>query len=547
MVTIVVKKSKLLQELKLTQKELENVLFNLKSEVEPIDEDNISIEINADRLDMLSVGGISRAIKGMLGKELGESKYTIVDTDYKLVVSNVESRPYALGAVIYNIKLDDDEIKELIQFQEKLHDTIGRKRKKVAIGIHDLDKIDSKVIKYEYIPLDYKFIPLNSNMEMSVSEIIKNTEQGKEYGNISIYNKLTPAILQDNGEVLSIPPIINSNKTKLDSKTKNLFIDVTGTNFDSVYQTLDILSSNLAEEGAKIGFVEIEAPYSRTIPNAKSPIMKHKTISVNPSYINNRIGVSLDKDTIVKSILKMRMNATLNDNNGNIDIIVPPYRIDIMRDVDIAEDVAMAIGYDNLGVEKFQSYGVGKYLKISMVSRAFRDLSIGAGFQEIYSLVLTKSANLIDNYVKILNPISIEYDAVRNSLIWTTLNFLSKNQHARFPIKIFEVGDVVTKSESDTGYTNETRGCFAIMDSKVSYENLQSLVHQIIANVVGIEPSYLKNDNSIFIRGRGASISIKGNIVGIIGEINPEILRKFELSFPVVLSEIYLSKLNNLI
>jgi len=544
MVTIVVKKSKLLQELKLTQNELENVLFNLKSEVEPIDEDNISIEINADRLDMLSVGGISRAIKGILGKELGESKYAAVDTDYKLVVSNVETRPYALGAVIYNIKLDDEEIKELIQFQEKLHDTIGRKRKKVAIGIHDLDKIDSKVIKYEYIPLDYKFVPLNSNVEMSVSEIIKNTEQGKEYGNISINNKLTPAILQDNGEVLSIPPIINSNKTRLDSETKNLFIDVTGTSFDAVYQTLDILSSNLAEEGAKIGFVKIEAPYSSTIPNAKSPIMKHKTISVNPTYINNRIGVSLDKDTIVKSILKMRMNATLDDN---INVIVPPYRVDIMRDVDIAEDVAMAIGYENLGVEKFQSSEIGKYLKISMVSRAFRDLSIGAGFQEIYSLVLTKSTNLMDNYVKILNPISIEYDAVRNSLIWTTLDFLSKNQHARFPIKIFEVGDVVTMSESDTGYSNETRGCFAIMDSKVSYENLQSLVHQIITNIVGTEPSYLKNDNLIFIRGRGASISIKGNIVGIIGEVNPEILSKFELSFPVVLSEIYLSKLNNLI
>ncbi len=272
--------------------------------------------------------------------------------------------------------------------------------------------------------------------------------------------------------------------------------------------------------------------------------MKHKTISVSSTYINNRLGILLDKDTIIKSILKMRMNAILDDN---ISVTVPPYRVDIMRDVDIAEDVAMAIGYDNLGIEKFQSSEIGKYLKISIVSRAFRDLSVGAGFQEIYSLVLTKSSKLMDNYVRILNPISMEYDAVRNSLIWTTLNFLSKNQHARFPIKIFEVGDIVNKSESDTGYINETRGCFAIMDSKVSYENLQSLVHQILTNLVGLEPSYLKNDNSVFIRGRGASISIKGNIVGIIGEINPEILSEFELSYPVTLSEIYLSKLNNLI
>jgi phenylalanyl-tRNA synthetase beta chain len=272
--------------------------------------------------------------------------------------------------------------------------------------------------------------------------------------------------------------------------------------------------------------------------------MKHKTISVNPVYINTRLGTSLDNDTIIKSILKMRLGATLGDN---INVTVPPYRVDIMRDVDVAEDVAMAIGYDKLGIEKFQSYELGKYLKVSLISRVFRDLSIGAGFQEIYSLVLTKSTNLMDDYVKILNPISTEYDAVRNSLIWTTLSFLSKNQHSRFPIKVFEVGDVVNKSESDTGYINETRGCFAIMDSKVSFENLQSLVHQVLTNLVGIEPSYLKDDNSVFIKGRGASISIKGNIVGIIGEVNPEILTKFEIYFPVVIGEIYLSKLNNLI
>jgi Phenylalanyl-tRNA synthetase beta subunit len=160
MVNIVLKESRLLNLLGLEEKDLNDVLFNLKSEVEKRGEDELEIEINSDRLDMLSPEGIKRAVDGILGRKLGEAKYEVVPTNYQLIIDDVESRPYALAAVVYDVKLDDDRIKELIQFQEKLHCTIGRKRKKVAIGIHDLDKIDGKGIRYSKVPLDYKFVPI---------------------------------------------------------------------------------------------------------------------------------------------------------------------------------------------------------------------------------------------------------------------------------------------------------------------------------------------------------------------------------------------------
>ncbi|MEM3855995.1 MAG: phenylalanine--tRNA ligase beta subunit-related protein, partial [Saccharolobus sp.] len=254
MVTIVLSKRKLLDKLGLNEHELEDILFNLKSEIKPVDENNLEIEINADRLDLLTTDGIARAVKGLLGKELGEAKYNVTETDYTLVVHNVKYRPYTLAAIVYNVNID---LQELIQFQEKLHQTIGRKRKKVAIGFHDLSKIDSKIIEYREIPLNYKFIPLNQNKEMSVSEVINNTEQGKLYGNISVSDGKSPAIIQDDGQVLSIPPIINSEKTKVTEKTKNLFIDVTGTSYEAVAQTLDIIVTNLAETGGMIGKVKV--------------------------------------------------------------------------------------------------------------------------------------------------------------------------------------------------------------------------------------------------------------------------------------------------
>ncbi|WP_187152651.1 phenylalanine--tRNA ligase subunit beta [Acidianus manzaensis] len=537
MVTINLKESRLMNLLKISEKELEDVLFDLKSEIEKIGEDEISVEINADRLDMLSPEGIKRAVDGLLERRLGEAKYEIVNTEYTLIVDDVKSRPYALGAIVYDFKLDDDRLKEIIQFQEKLHDTIGRKRKKVAIGIHDLHKIDQKVIRYKEVPLDAEFIPLHSTTKMKISEVLLNTEQGKIYGNISIRDNYSPAIVQDDGNILSIPPVINSDKTTLDVNTRDLFIDVTGTNFDAVAQTLDILVSNFAEGGGKIGIIKVISPFAN-----KSPLLVHNNISVNSIQVNTRLGLNLSAEEMAKYILKMRMDAKVN--NDSLDIVIPQYRIDIMTYADISEDIAMAYGYRNFKLDNVHVAETGNLLYITRLERAFRELAVGSSFQEIFNLILANTDYLYGDYVRVENPISMEYNAIRNSLIWVMLNFLSKNQHARFPIKIFEVGDVVVKSNtSDTGFMNSSRACLAIMDSKVSYEYLQSIVHQIIYNLVGKEAKYIREDKEYFIRGRSSKIVLADKELGEIGEISPEFLVKFNIKYPVVISEIYLDKI----
>jgi len=544
MVTIILNKNKLLNKLGIDGNLLENILFNLKSEMKMLDENNLEIEINADRLDLLSSDGISRAVKGLLERELGEAKYKVVDTDFKLIIHNVRSRPYALAAVVYNANID---LQELIQFQEKLHSTIGRKRKKVAIGIHDLNKIDTKIIEYKEIPTTYKFIPLNGNREMTIDEVIYQTEQGKLYGKLSIFDNLSPSIIQSDGQVLSIPPIINSEKSKIDERTKNFFIDVTGTSFDAVAQTLDLLVTNLAESGGTIGKVKIEYENKRVSNVDYSPLLVHKTISVNKNYIYNTLGIDKDKEKdICKHIMRMRMDC--EEYSANIKVIVPPYRIDIINSIDIVEDVAMSIGYNNLIPSKYLISNYGNYDYITLLERRIRELSIGANFIEIFNFVLIKESKLFDKkYIKILNPISEEYNAVRNSLIPVLLDFLSKNQHAKFPVRVFEIGDVVIKDNTtDTGYRNDKRVTYAIMDSRVSYEDIQAPIHYILSSM-GITPNYIETNSDIFIEGRVANVLYKNQAIGILGEIKPEILLKFDIEYPIVMAELYVTKIMELI
>ncbi|MCG3108021.1 Phenylalanine--tRNA ligase beta subunit [Metallosphaera sp. J1] len=531
----------ILQDLtRLNEQELVDYLFRLKSEVSPVNQDEYSIEVNADRLDMLSLGGIVRALKGITGRELGEPKYTVRDTDYVLEVERVPSRPYALACIVYNVKLNPDlYLKELIQFQEKLHDTIGRRRKKVAIGIHDLQKVEGKVIRYAPVPLSTTFVPLYQEKEMSVKDVLQETPQGKQYGNISVWDNYSPAIMDEKG-ILSVPPVINSDRTRITENTRSLLIDVTGTNFDSVVETMDLLVTGLAELGGIIGRIKVKGMNVET-----SPVLRHTLVPFSLEDVNRRLGINVSKDEAVTLIRRMRMEVETGDG---LAVVVPPYRVDIMNYTDVAEDIAMAYGYDRFTLESRRGMVTGSLSEKSEIYRKLRTLLIGAGFQEIYTLVLTKSDYQRGEVVRIANPISVEYDSVRNSLLWNSLLFLSNNQHSRFPVKIFEIGEVVRRDENkDTNYANATRLAVAIMDSKVSYEMLQSPLHQVLLNLLGIAPSYRRVDNDILMKGRSAEIILRHERVGVIGEANPEILRSFNLLYPVLLAELDLDALRRVI
>ncbi|ABP96262.1 MULTISPECIES: phenylalanine--tRNA ligase subunit beta [Metallosphaera] len=520
----------------LNEQELVDYLFKLKSEVSPVSQDEYSIEVNADRLDMLSLGGIVRALKGITGKELGEPSYPVKDTDYVLEVEKVASRPYALACVIYNVKLSPDfYLKELIQFQEKLHDTIGRRRKKVAIGIHDLEKVEGKIIRYAPVSLSTTFIPLNQEREMSVRDVLQETPQGKQYGNISVWDSNSPAIMDERG-ILSVPPVINSDRTKITGNTKSLLIDVTGTNFESVMETMDLLATALAELGGIIGRVKV-----RGMSVDRSPVLRHTSVPFSLDDVNKRLGIHVSRDEAINLIRMMRMEV---ETNKDLAVIVPPYRVDIMNYTDVAEDIAMAYGYDRFTLESGRTASRGSLSEKSEIYRKLRTLLVGAGFQEVYTLVLTKSSYQRGEAVNIANPISVEYDSVRNSLLWNSLVFLSNNQHSRFPVRIFEIGDVVNRDDSkDTKYSNSTRLSMAIMDSRVSYEMLQAPLHEVLLNLLGVAPSYRRFESDIFMKGRSAEVVVKGETIGRLGEANPELLRSFGLLYPVLLAELDLDAL----
>ena len=228
-------------------------------DLESVDEDKIVVEVFPNRPDLLSVEGFARALNGFLGDETGLKNYRVTESGITLNIdkSVKKVRPFISVAVIRNLSLNEKRLVSLMNLQEKLHITHGRHRKKVAIGVHDMREIKGPYTYKAVKPDGIKFRPLGMTEELTPREILEKHPKGKEYAwtldGLSRY----PLIVDKNNNILSFPPIINGELTRIENSTTDVFIDVTGLDNLAVNQALNIIVTSIADGGGDIESVEL--------------------------------------------------------------------------------------------------------------------------------------------------------------------------------------------------------------------------------------------------------------------------------------------------
>lgn len=225
-----------------------------------IDNKELHMEVFPNRPDMLSVEGFARALKGFLAFETGLVKYSITDSKLSLTIDSSVSkvRPYATAAVINDILITDDFLVSIMNVQEKLHLTHGRNRVKVAIGVHDLDRVQPPFTYKAVKPKEISFIPLDMDVKLNLAQILRKHPKGRDYAFTLEGADVYPVIVDKNNQVLSFPPIINGELTRVSQETKNLFIEVTGKSGLAVNQALNIITTAFADRGGRIASVEVK-------------------------------------------------------------------------------------------------------------------------------------------------------------------------------------------------------------------------------------------------------------------------------------------------
>jgi phenylalanyl-tRNA synthetase beta chain len=535
---------------KMSVEEIEAIFFLTKCEVEAVESEEVTLEVTADRPDLLSTEGIARELRGILGLEKGLKEYKIGKSDFIITVEpSIEGiRPFISSGVIKGIELNSESVRQVMQLQEKLHLTCCRARRKVSVGIHDLDNIEKEIIYAGVEPKKINFIPLEEDREMNGEEILERIPKGREYSHIIKKFPRYPLLYDIKGNVLSLPPIINGTVTKVTESTKNLLFDVTGTDPDLVEFVNNIMVTNLVERGGEIESVKIVNKDSERYV----PILKANRINIGIDFVNKTLGLGLNKSEIIESLEKMRYGIAKGEKDM-IEVLAPSYRADLLHEIDIVEDVALGYGINRLEPElpKISTMGIERELTKS--TRKACNLMVGLGFQEVLNYLMTNEESLFNKMavsaskiVQVENPLTLEYSAIRNSILPGLMNFLGYNKHISYPQRIFECGDVVILDEKKPTKTMKKRKLAgAICDYKVSYESIQSVLYAFLNNFGINNWSLSKTENSAFIKGRVASLQVNKskNYGGIIGEINPIVLNNFEIENPVAAFEIELEDL----
>lgn len=486
--------------------------------------DDIEVEFFPNRPDLFSVEGAARALRGMLGIETGLPEYTASHSGIEIEVDSSVNvvRPYVVCAVVRGVTLDERTIKSLIDLQEDLHWGVGRDRRKASIGIHDLSRVSPP---FRYTLGEVAFVPLDFSEPMTPAEILRVHPKGKEYAHI--VGDRHPLILDANENVLSFPPIINGELTRVTEKTTDLFIDVTGLDMKAIQDCLHILVAALYDRGAAIETVEVV--YRDTGQVLNTPDMGGSTFVVTKDDIVQRIGVEIAEEMIIASLQKMRMEAVVDA--GRFTVSVPCYRTDIMHPVDVIEDVAIGFGYENVPPSYPKLGTIGSRLDEEQRSTIIRDVLQGLGFLEVITLMLASDPS---EAVIIENPILEEHISLRTSLLPGLIDTLALNQHREYPQMVYEVGEVV-RLVADAA--QERRLCAGVIaSSAASFTEMKKVVKAIFREL-GCPFEVNESSHPSFIEGRRAAILVDEETVGTFGEIDPDILTEHKLIYPVAAFE----------
>ncbi len=523
---------------KLSDSELEEILPLNKIEIDSWEGDELRLEVTPDRPDLYSPEGIARQINAWLSLAPGPPGHILSKPTVKLSTEKVSSRPVIAAGIVRGLSLTDSAIKSLMQLQELLDTSIGRGRKKIATGVHDFGRIRPPLLYTERAPDSVRFIPLNTNRSMTPMEILSKHPKGREYAHLLSGRRRFPLIFDSEG-VISFPPITNSDRTRVTEQTTDVFIEITGSDKTAANAALNIIMAALETRGGRLESVQIDG--------WESPDMRPRNVPFDPESIKRMMGESLTNREI-KSLLE-RMGHAVDIKNKTVS--VPQYRIDIMHAVDIAEDAAIAYGYNNFVPEMPKHPTIGSLLPIEELSESVREIMIGLGFQEMVNFTLTSKKKLFENMrkrepaIEIENPVTSEYSVCRNWLLPSLLGNLSSNKHRRYPQKIFEVADAVVPDSSETGANNVRKLSAAISHSSAGLSEIISVSNSLFQSL-GTKVSLKQESHPTFIRGRCASVILNNRKIGILGEINPEVIISFDLSMPVACLEIELAPLLNL-
>jgi phenylalanyl-tRNA synthetase beta chain len=537
----------------LTPDRLEAWLSLVKAELKDHDAETGELRIelqDSNRPDLWSSEGIARQIRIKLtGGMTAYPFYSAQSSRHVKVAPELKTlRPYLAACTATGYAVSEQGLAQLIQTQEKLADIFGRKRQTVSIGFYRLPKIVFPIAYAVAKPEEAFLTPLGMEARMSARDVLAIHPKGLEYGHLVAGHERIPVLRDDEGQILSVPPIINSREIgEVQVGDKELLVEVTGTDLRMVILTLNILAANLADRGAAIEPMTVAYPYETEFGRkVRTPMDFNKVRSISLKAIESALGEALGSDRVRQALKSYGYGVSLS--RDKLSVKVPAYRNDVMHAVDVVEDVAISEGYGAFTPVMPSQFTVGGLSRVEQISDRLRDLMVGLGFQEIMSNVMGSRQELVDRMrlartewdrlVEVENVMSQSYASLRPSVLPSLLRVEAVSTRAFYPHRVFEVGAVAVPDAADPyGSRSLVKLGALVAHATATFSEAHSCLDVLML--------YMKEPYSLapiahpsFLDGRAGQVIAKGQAVGIIGELHPEVLERWEIGMPAAAFEL---------
>jgi phenylalanyl-tRNA synthetase beta chain len=532
--------------------ELRHLVALAKCDVDSIVGDSVKLEAkDTNRPDLWSAEGIAREIRFRV-KKLGLPKYKVSKSKVEVIVDRSVKgvRPFTACAVVTDLHLDGAALSQMIQLQEKVASNYGGGRRDIAIGVYDLDRIRPPINYTTVDPDGIRFVPLDFEEELTPREILEKHPKGKEFGHLLAGVARYPIFLDSAGEVMSVPPIINSNFSgKVTENTRNAFIECSGFHLGRLSVALNVVSTALAERGAEIGAVKVRYADRAIV----TPDFTPGRASVDLVHFGRISDLTLSPSKAC-DLLRRSGYRVIRRKKDKVEVLYPAYRHDIMHERDLMEDMLISYGYDEISPQPLRLPTVGMSSRIERFSSLLCELMIGLGFQQVMSYTLTNKVDLFAKMkldekpvIELENPVSSSWNVFRNWMLPCVVDFLSSNAHVDYPQNVFEIGDVVVPDQTkETRAMDRRKLACARASAEVGYQDIASVLDAFLSSL-GCQYELRTGSHPSFIEGRVADVISKGADLGVLGEVSPEVLEAWNIEVPVSAFEIDVSSLYDIL
>jgi phenylalanyl-tRNA synthetase beta chain len=535
----------------LSETHLEAILYQSKAELSARTGDAITIEVTPDRLDLLSEGGLGLYLQGVTEAAHGcpaireggpTARAVSIEVD-----SSVDSLRPAIGGVIVTAPddsgLDAGTLAEAIRFQEILHATMGLNRRAASLGIYPIDRLDPP-IRYSLEGLDsLRFVPLDGSEEMTATRFFAQHPMAQSYGALGRDGDRCLVLRDALGTVLSLPPILNSRTGgEAQIGDRAVLLESTGLRSRRVYDTLAMLMLVFVTRGWSATPVPVHSPAGE---DDGRRLLTPRALHLSRGGLDEVAGKGLSGSEVERYLGQARLSS--HPESGGWRVSVPPWRPDILAEVDLVEEVVLARGVRPEDGRLPPSATRGHRREETYFRRRLGLVLMGLGYSPLHTTVLVPEATVAllgrSDSIAVTNPVSENLGRLRDALQTSLTEVLARNLRYGYPQRFGEVGPVIQRDpHAESGAaTRYHLGAFFASES-AGFADAAALVDYCLRT---IDVSSVREPTELpgTIPGRAARVRVAGDAVAEIGELHPRVLAAIHVPVPVAWAEVDLSAL----